>query len=102
MTCATQKQRACTKNKRLITDKKEGTVERPLLRIPMHVTTRTATSGVSFHVFKNDKNAIVHSLRGKGITAYEKSNPDCYPGLGSSGCRISEVAPDIPSRCQGQ
>ena len=48
-------------------------MERPLLRIPtVHMMTCTATSGISFHVFKNDKNAIVHSLQAKGITAYEK------------------------------
>lgn len=74
MTCPTQRQRVRTKNKRLITDKKEGTVERLLLRIPMlRMMTRTATPGISFHDFKNDKNAIVHSLQEKGVTAYEKS-----------------------------
>lgn len=67
----------CTKNKRLITDKKEGTVERPLLRIPMlRMMTRTATSGISFHVCKNGKNVIVHSSQEKKkIIVYEESNP---------------------------
>lgn len=37
--------------------------------------TRTATSGISFNVFKNDKNAIVHSLAAKATAAYEETNP---------------------------
>lgn len=95
MTCQTQRQHVCTKNKRLITDKKEGTVERPLLRILMlNIMTRTATSGISFHVFKNDRNVIVHSLRAKGTTAYEMSNSDIFSmlfGPDSNGSKLSKV-----------
>lgn len=63
MTCPAQRQHVFTKNKRLITDQKEGTVERTLLRIPMlHMMAHTATSGISFHDLTNDKNVFVHSF----------------------------------------
>lgn len=74
MTCPTQKQHVCTKNKRLISDKKEGTPVRPLLGILMLHDMHRYFRHFLLR-FPNDKNGIVHSLPQERITVQVESNP---------------------------
>ena len=79
MTFPTQRHSIDTKNKRLITDKKEGIVEGPLPRIPkLHMMTCTASSGFSFHVDRNYKNPTVHSSQAKQIIVLKTSNSTMF------------------------